>query len=162
MPAMLLMILIALYGYFGPYSWTVPNLVEIAVLVNFLIMLLIRSDPSIVERYSVLPATNVTSSLAEFTNCNIDQEVDYSIITPLTIILTVFCYAPLVLYALILVFAAFWFLSTIKYGRWIGSKINVWQRNERFRKKYRDMSPAITQSTVVSETLVSMDGIEED
>ena len=162
MQAMLLMILIALYGYFGPYSRTVPNLVEIAVLVNFLMMLLIQSDPAIVERYSVLPATNITSALAEFTNCHIDQEEDYSIITPLTIILTVFCYAPLILYALLLVCTAFRLLRTSKYGCRIGSKINVWQRNERFRNTYRDTSPAITQSTMVSETLVSMDGIEED
>ena len=161
MPAMLLMILIALYGYFGPYSRTVPNLVEVTVLVNFLIMLLIRSDPAIVEKNSVLPNTSITF-LAEFTDCHGDQEIDYLLITPLTKILTVFCYAPLILYALLLVFAAFWFLSTTQYGHWIGSKIRIWKSNERSRKKWKDISPAITQSTIVSETVVSMDGSEED
>ena len=161
MQAMLLMILIALYGYFGPYSRIVPNLVEVAVLVNFLIMLLIRSNPAIVEKYSVLPATNVTS-LAEFTDCHIDQEVDYLLVTPLIKILTVFCYAPLILYALILVFAMFLLLSTIKYCRWTSSKINVWRQNERSRKECRDTSPAINQSSTVSQTVVSIDGTEED
>ena len=161
MQAMLLMILIALYGYFSPYSRIVPNLVEVAVLVNFVIMLLIRSDPAIVEEYSVLPATNVTY-LVEFTDCHIDQKVDYSLITPLIKIMTVFCYAPLILYALILVVAMFLLLSNIKYGRWISSKINVWRKNERSRKECRDMSPAITQSTMVSQTVVSMDSTEEN
>ena len=162
MQAMLLMILIALYGYFSPYSRALPNLVEVAVLVNFLIMLLIRSDPAIVERYSVLPATNVTF-LAEFTDCHGDQDVDHHLlITPLTKILTVFCYSPLVLYAIILVFAAFLLLRTIKYSRWMFRKMQIWKSNEKSGKKYRDTSPAITQSTTVSETVVSMDGTEED
>ena len=94
---MALMILIALYGYLRPYSWRASNILEVVVLTDFLIMLLIRSDPAIVEPSSVFPSSNV-SSFAEFNSCHADQEADHAIVTTLTKILTAFYYAPLLLF----------------------------------------------------------------
>ena len=148
------MVLIALYGYSQPYSQTVPNLVEITVLINFLIMLLVRSDPSIVEKYSVLPTTNITS-LAEFTHCHLGQEVYNEPVTPLIIILTVFCYIPLIIFALLLVATILWLMFG-KCVDWVGRTRNAQQPMEPIKERPR------RQLLLVSRSEVSINDSKED
>ena len=150
MQAMVLMILIALYGYLRPYSWNASNILEVAVLVDFLIMLLIRDDPAIVEPYSLFSPSNV-SSLAEFANCHDDQEMAPFHITTLTKILTVFYYTP-VLFSLVTILVVIFLAAIRKFAPGFYSRQVIWQPEK--NAPWQDVSNLNLSLTDIQEPLI--------
>ena len=58
---MLVMVLLAAYGYLMPYKQRTANWLEVIILVDFLILLLLRNNPILQEILSNFPApTNAT------------------------------------------------------------------------------------------------------
>ena len=155
MQAMFLMILIALYGYLKPYSCNVSNILEVAVLVDFLIMLLIWNDPAIVELYSVFAPSNI-SSLAEFSNCHADQETDHFAITTLTKILTAFYYAPLLIFFLVIVAIISWLTMRRCAPGIYDQRVVPQLANKVCLKDVSNLNSSPNQEALVSTTVVQI------
>ena len=151
---MALMILITLYGYFRPYSWTASNLLEVTVLVDFLVMLLVRSDPAIVELNSLIPLTNV-SSLAEFGDCHADQETGPPLTTSLTKILTAFYYIPLVLFALAILFTILFSIRNYVLSTY--NQRAIQQAKKALQRNVSDINLTLVDEPLISTTVIKMD-----
>ena len=154
---MVLMILLVLYGYLRPYSKRASNVVDVAVLVNFLVMLLVRNDPAIVERFSVFPTSSNLSSSAEFSNCHDDQEMGPVVITAFGKILTTFYLAPLLLFVLTILITGF----SAMIRRCFPETYNWWltRRHGPKRVSWKDISSlnlSFIEEPLIGTTIVEM------
>ena len=95
-PALVLAIIITVYGFVQPYKSLTANLLEIGVQVNFFVLLLIEATPGIRDLYFNFPSllqSNVTSE----PEC-VDSLTG---IAPITWILMPFYYLPLLVFAVV-------------------------------------------------------------
>lgn len=84
---MLLMVLLAAYGYLMPYKQRAATWLEVIILVDFLILLLLRNNPILQEILSNFPAPTSTTCLPLST----------TVITPFAGLLSPFYYLPLLI-----------------------------------------------------------------
>ena len=110
-PALVLAIIITVYGFVQPYKSLTANLLEIGVQVNFFVLLLIEATSGIRDLYFNFPSL-LQSNMTSEPEC-VDSLTG---IAPITWILMPFYYLPLLVFAVVAcVYLALYLAPYLRY-----------------------------------------------